>query len=141
MPALSRSFQSVSLNAFNSSAFLESCVAALKSGTAMRTFSTPSPVPVRIQSWEKADVRTTNGRRRIRNRVIKIPSDPNTKNQELLAIFCNRTKTQLKPYFQGNRRVADQKCQCAARRELLTDRATVRHSIAQPRRGWDARHE
>src|SRR5882724_8391350 len=50
MPALSKSFQSVSLKTFNRSGLFGSCVEALKSGTANRTFSTPSPVPVRIQS-------------------------------------------------------------------------------------------
>src|SRR5947209_18838268 len=54
MPALSRSFQSVSLNPLSNSPFRGSWLEALKSGTAMRILSTPSPVPVLIQSWAGA---------------------------------------------------------------------------------------
>src|SRR5256885_14069762 len=49
MPALSRSFHSVSLKVCDKSAALD-----LNSGTAKRTLSTPSPVPVRIQSCAAA---------------------------------------------------------------------------------------
>src|SRR5438105_8919007 len=52
MPAWSRSLHSVSLKVLASAA--DSGLAALKSGTASRTFSTPRPVPVRIQSWAAA---------------------------------------------------------------------------------------
>src|SRR6266581_2152627 len=51
MPALFRSFHRTSLNVLSSSVFLGSWFEALKSGTAMRIFSTPRPVPVLIQSW------------------------------------------------------------------------------------------
>src|SRR6266568_1928026 len=51
MPALSRSFQRVSLNVLPRSALLD-----LNSGTARRTLSTPRPVPVRIQSWAKLGI-------------------------------------------------------------------------------------
>src|SRR5205085_9024548 len=51
MTALSRSFHRVSLKIFSSSGVLASLPAALKSGTASLTRSTPRPVPVRIQSW------------------------------------------------------------------------------------------
>src|SRR5271167_1692041 len=54
MPALARSFHSTSSKTCCSGALEASAVATLKSGTASRIFSTPSPVPVRIQSWEKA---------------------------------------------------------------------------------------
>src|SRR5450432_1498874 len=56
MPALSRSFHSVSLKVLSRSAFRGSGFEALKSGTAMRTFSTPRPVPVLIQSCAWATV-------------------------------------------------------------------------------------
>src|SRR5207237_9567695 len=54
MPALSRSFQSVSLNVLSNSVFCGAGVEALKSGSAMRIFSTPRPVPVLIQSCAEA---------------------------------------------------------------------------------------
>src|SRR5438105_4843365 len=50
MPALSRSFHSVSLNVLSSSDERGSDDVVLKSGAASRTLSTPRPVPVRIQS-------------------------------------------------------------------------------------------
>src|SRR5579863_199983 len=58
MPALSRSFHSVSLKTLRRSVFLTSAVEGLKSGTAIRTFSTPKPVPVRIQSCARAGERS-----------------------------------------------------------------------------------
>ena len=54
MPALSRSLKSVSLKVLSRSVFLGSCVAGLKSEAARRIFSTPRPVPVRIQSCAEA---------------------------------------------------------------------------------------
>jgi hypothetical protein len=54
MPELSRSFQNVSLKTLSSTVFCASLVEGLNSGTASRTFSTPSPVPVLIQSWPKS---------------------------------------------------------------------------------------
>src|SRR5260370_540724 len=51
MPALSRSLNRVSLKVLSRSAFFASWVEGLKSEAASRTFSTPRPVPVRIQSW------------------------------------------------------------------------------------------
>src|SRR5215467_635777 len=65
IPALSRSFQSVSLNVLARSALS----AALKSVTARRTLSTPSPVPVRIQSCELADTHKKRIDKRARKRA------------------------------------------------------------------------
>src|SRR5438445_12796550 len=50
MPALSRSFHKVSLNVFCRELALAAEAVSLKSAAARRTFSTPKPVPVRIQS-------------------------------------------------------------------------------------------
>src|ERR1700686_2409473 len=52
-PELSRSFQEVSLKVLSRASFWGSLLEGLKSGTARRTFSTPSPEPVRTQSWAK----------------------------------------------------------------------------------------
>src|SRR5208282_209591 len=61
-PELSRSFQNVSLKVLRRAVFCGSLLEGLKSGTARRTFSTPSPEPVRTQSWaneNEASSRTT----------------------------------------------------------------------------------
>src|SRR5438874_3556334 len=50
MPALLRSLNRTSLKFRSSSALAASVDEDLKSGTAILTFSTPRPVPVRIQS-------------------------------------------------------------------------------------------
>src|ERR1700693_6270114 len=58
-PELSRSFQKVSLKVLSSASFCGSLLEGLKSGTARRTFSTPSPEPVRTQSCAKDVERKT----------------------------------------------------------------------------------
>src|ERR1039457_7258197 len=54
IPAVCKSFHSVTLKIADKFCVPVSVVTSLKSGTAKRTFSTPSPVPVRIQSWADA---------------------------------------------------------------------------------------
>src|SRR6266403_911152 len=74
MPALSRSFHSVSLNVFRRFALFGSCVLGLKSEAARRTFSTPRPVPVRIQSC--AEQGSANKMARKNNGARKRPLRP-----------------------------------------------------------------
>src|SRR4051794_2753957 len=134
MPALSRSFHSVSLKVLPRSALL-----ALNSGTARRTLSTPSPVPVRIQSCANAgatamiaiNAASTNCLKLgFRYRcVIKLPFN---RPLFIVSIFCNRTRTRLIPYCPNNQGATDQKYQYAGWPGPRIDRAKVRRSTALP---------
>src|SRR5271166_1003708 len=72
IPANCRSFQRVVLNVEARACVAASLDTSLKSGAARRIFSTPSPVPVRIQSWAKMleEVSNNNAKEIAVNRLV-----------------------------------------------------------------------
>src|SRR4051794_22417578 len=136
IPAWSRSFHSTWLNVLSSCA---DCVSpeALKSGTAMRIFSTPSPVPVLIQSWaaegKEATSRTNRAMENAGRFIIfrYLPKSFNAEYTENVAINGDsRTKTLPRLYFLNTAAARDQTYRCAEVREPQIDRATALRWIA-----------
>ena len=58
------------------SALFGSCVVGLKSDAASRTFSTPSPVPVRIQSCAKQRIASNQAEQAPKNRKLQNAAAP-----------------------------------------------------------------
>src|SRR5205814_248960 len=165
MPALFRSFQSVSLKVRSNSLSRGSWLDALKSGTAMRILSTPSPVPVLIQSWAPdgmAIIRTHAVRNAaaillIRNAGFKCVSC--FRFFEYSAFFavksclnlgiasprkpiaCNRTNIPPKRDCPNNLTVAVRMYRSVARRELQTYLTMAHCLTAQPECATAARYD